>query len=291
MNFDNVSILVPTDLSEQSNKAFRDATEIAELFNGTITPLYVLREDDDYKSMLGESAGSKIKEFVRLKENEIKEIAGGVVPSYMLKDPVVDYGDVLDTINHNAIRHDLVVMTTQGKSAMSRLMVGSMAKKVVSSCSIPVIVVDANSVIKPLNRILLTTDFSEKSEAVFPYAKKIAEKTGARIDLVHIYTVGYLTVGNDITGLENAETKVKELKEKYFSDIKDQVSGEVKISSVSVSEAITNLVFSRDYSLVCMSTLGRSSLGNMIIGSTSAAVVRLIDTAVLTFNPNATLDA
>jgi nucleotide-binding universal stress UspA family protein len=67
---------------------------------------------------------------------------------------------------------------------------GSVAERVVQLATLPVITVrplpDRVSPEQPVARILFPTDFSDASRQAWPWARTLAEVTGADVDLVHI---------------------------------------------------------------------------------------------------------
>jgi nucleotide-binding universal stress UspA family protein len=64
------------------------------------------------------------------------------VPSSVVVDMEFDEGSAADRINHHAKagQHDLVVMGTNGKTGLERVVLGSVAETVVRNCSVPVLV-------------------------------------------------------------------------------------------------------------------------------------------------------
>lgn len=282
----NIKILVPTDLSDIGNKALRDAMVINSMFGGSITPMYVYNENEQLDNLidLSDPANANRRIINRL-DQKIREVASNYMPDYIIKNPIVVTGDVVDEILRASITHDMIVMSTHGRKGISRLMLGSVAKKVVRSTARPVVVVEETSELTPFNRILLTTDFSEYSKKVFPYAYEFAKASGATLDFVHMVYAGAFKITPDHEVVQQAKTKLEELRDEHFADIADQVICEPLITSVSINEAITNLVYSRDYQMVFMSTLGSTKLTNMIVGSVASSVIRMIDTAVLSINP------
>lgn len=85
---------------------------------------------------------------------------------------------------------DLIVMGTHGHSGLGRVLLGSVADRVVRLAPCPVVTVPAG-VDPPLGpariaRICYATDFSPSAQAAWPWAFALAEAAGADVDLVHV---------------------------------------------------------------------------------------------------------
>lgn len=106
---------------------------------------------------------------------------------------IVEEGDVWnvlsDSIDRNSI--DLVVMGTHGRRGLQKVLLGSVAEKVLRGASCPVLTVgpcvhlDAECAAE-MKRILFATDFSAASEAATAYALSLAQENQAVLDVVHI---------------------------------------------------------------------------------------------------------
>ncbi|MBE6518348.1 MAG: universal stress protein [Thermoplasmata archaeon] len=136
-------ILVPTDGSEYTKPAIKQAVELAKLTGGEITALYVLDQTvltnmpmdtavmNVYKTL--EKEGQEAVDFVL---NEAKE--AGVPVTVAVKE-----GTPVKVILEESPNYDVIVMGTLGRTGMSKLLMGSVAERVVRAASCPVMVVRA----------------------------------------------------------------------------------------------------------------------------------------------------
>lgn len=144
MSFEN--ILVPTDGSEYTKAAVRKAMELAKLSGGKITALYVLDQTiltnmpmdtavmNVYNTL--EREGKAAVDFVRdLGAEE------GVPVELSIKE-----GTPVKVILDESPNYDVIVMGTLGRTGMSKLLMGSVAERVVRASQCPVMVVRAPEV-------------------------------------------------------------------------------------------------------------------------------------------------
>ncbi len=141
-NFIN-KILVPTDGSEPSHRAAEFAIALAKNFNAEIIAVYVID-----RFIIEEV--SKVHERREL-EKEIKSKAERTL-NYVVKSAemeglrassVILEGPPYDQIvrQAEALNVDVIVMGTTGRRGMERILIGSVAERVIEYAPCPVIVV------------------------------------------------------------------------------------------------------------------------------------------------------
>jgi len=134
-------ILIPTDGSEYTKAAVRKGLEMAKATGGEVTALYVVDQtsfinfpmDSTIVSVytLLEKEGEEAREFVK-KEAETL----GVKVTTRIEE-----GSPSRKIVDLSAEHDLVVMGTLGRTGFSKLLLGSVAERVVRFAKCPVLVV------------------------------------------------------------------------------------------------------------------------------------------------------
>ena len=106
---------------------------------------------------------------------------------------IVEEGDVWNVlsalIDQNSI--DLVVMGTHGRRGLQKMLLGSVAEKVLRRASCPVLTVGPYVHVEAqraaeMKRILFATDFSAASEVAASYALSLAQENQAVLDILHI---------------------------------------------------------------------------------------------------------
>ncbi len=282
-------ILVSTDFSDLSLIAIPTALSIARLFDGTITLFHAymqINELDGFYYMGETSPEADLRTLEKTLFNKLDQISNEYIDEPYRAEPMVKIGNAARAITDAGKDFDLIIMSTHGRTGFSRLILGSICAKVLRTSHTPVLIIEEESQVIPLKRILLTTDFSDNSIYAFEPAAEFAEVTGAEIDLVHIVSFEQFdTLAQAQHDSNERKLKLKEMADKYLGDLRDQVHTEVIFSDKAVHEEIVRLTKSRPYNLIVMSTIGRTGLDYLMLGSTSSSVMRHVKTAVLSVKP------
>ncbi|WP_224449250.1 universal stress protein [Haloprofundus salilacus] len=136
-------ILVPTDGSEGVERAIGHAVDLADAHGATIHAIYVVNTAS-YAGLPMESSWDGIDEMLRADAKaaveEVRRIAAKRdVP---VEGAVVEGSPSREIVNY-AEREgcDLIVMGTHGRGGIDRLLLGSVAEKVVRGSNVPVLTV------------------------------------------------------------------------------------------------------------------------------------------------------
>ncbi len=139
------SILVPTDLSDGAEQALDYACELAKALGATVHLVNVIGIPALGVPELGLALTSTVIDQILMdnqsaidKLAEPRRAAGVAIGQVLLKT-----GDARDLINQTAIElgADLIVMSTHGRSGITRALLGSVAETVVRSAPCPVLTV------------------------------------------------------------------------------------------------------------------------------------------------------
>ncbi len=285
-----MKILVPIDFSDRSKKALEVAASFAKLFDGMVTPFYshlpISELDEPYALGMSSKLYQKFDELEETLLNRVKEIASTIVDEKNLAEPLVVLGNAAQGIVDASNKFDYVIMSSHGRTGFSRFLLGSVAEKVLRLSNTPVMIVENESDVGNFENILVTTDFSDNAAEAYPHAINIAKKTGGTINLIHILSFDQFDEKEkDLSLRKIREERLKLLKKEYFNEIADQVNQQVIISQDTPHEAIFNHVSEHPYNLIVMATVGRTGINYLMMGSTTANVVRHVKSAVLSVNP------
>lgn len=135
-------ILVPTDFSEPSGRALTMALELARSFDAQLSLLHVWSVPN---TGYAEALSWPIDAMEAAARRALDEALASTRKLYAKTDAVLREGNewkqVLEAVDNLGI--DLVVMGTHGRRGLPRLVLGSVAEKVVRTCPVPVLTVSA----------------------------------------------------------------------------------------------------------------------------------------------------
>ncbi|MFC7324538.1 universal stress protein [Halorubrum rutilum] len=136
-------ILVPTDGSAEGERAVAHAVDLAAVHDATVHAIHVV-DSARYAGMPMEASWEGVGELLRGDADEavgaVEELAAGT-------DVDVETAVVEGSPSREIVRYaegndfDLVVMGTHGRGGIDRLLLGSVAEKVVRGSAVPVLTV------------------------------------------------------------------------------------------------------------------------------------------------------
>jgi len=270
-------VLFPTDFSEYAQKTLECIGDIPGIKE--LVLLHVV--DATHPSKRGWTHGPHI-ENAKLLMEEKKEYLEGLGLKVKTKVDVITEGDVYREILDAATKEkvSLIVMGARGKSPIKDLLLGSTSTNVVRHAKTNLLIMRYKLVedlegIKhekfcPMifSKVLLPTDFSEPAGKTTSFMKEI--KNIQEIVLLNVVNKGETT--------EEIEENVNEAKSK-LGDIKSELAqaGFVVKDHVRVGnlpEEIISTADDEDVSLIAMSPHGKGWFKELLVGSTTCAVVR-----------------
>lgn len=285
-----MKILVPIDFSDRSKKALEVAEKFAPIIGGKITPFYshlpISELDEPYALGMSTKMYQNFDDLEGILEERVSELSQQVIKKEFLDKPIVMMGNAAQSIIDISEDFDYIIMSSHGRTGFSRFLLGSVSEKVLRLSKIPVMIVENESDVGDFKNILVTTDFSDNSIGAFPYAVEIAKKTNGTIDLLHILSFDQFDDDEkDLSLRKIREERLKIFGKDHFQPISDRVNSKVIVTQGSPHEAILNHVKENKYNLVIMATVGRTGINYLMMGSTTANVVRHVKNAVLSVNP------
>ena len=140
-----MKILVGTDGSKASLKALREAIRLAKLANGASKITLASVHDDTAFLYAQRFVGREaVEDYMReISERELKPAHRLLEKSGLKHDLVIRTGHVpaeLVAIAEKG-KYDLVVLGSKGRTAFGDFVLGSVARRVVEACKVPVTIV------------------------------------------------------------------------------------------------------------------------------------------------------
>lgn len=189
----------------------------------------------------------------------------------------------------------LIVMTTHGRSGVSRWTLGSIADKVLRTMNTPLILVHPAAdapVPEAVKQIVVALDGSGLAEAALGQAERFARSMGASLLLVRaVVPPATLYGGEFVPGglpvLEQLEAEARQYLESAAERIREggmQVG--VAVAVGAPADVILNAARENGADLIAMTTHGRSALSRWMFGSVADALVRHGGVPVLVIRPS-----
>lgn len=243
-------ILVPVDFSTTSKKAFRFAVDIAAKTQGIIVLIHFFTSVK--KSVFGsqKSAEAKnktleinaLKRLKRLKKKVLEESGADVVVSTILgHTPVVH--NILDYAEQNHI--DMIVMGTQGAGGLKKVIIGSVAAKVITEAELPVILIPEKFGMKKIEHIVFTTDIKRTEKKALPIVFDIAGIQDASVTVLNLFMKIHR---EDKSGKQDFDTYINHVKTTYNLSNLDFK----QIETRSISKTMENLLKEISFDLLAM---------------------------------------
>ncbi|GAA3804466.1 universal stress protein [Nocardioides panacisoli] len=227
-----------------------------------------------YREALLAEAGQTL---VALRDRLRKEHVGLDVEEYAV------IGDPRDVLAESSRRAALVVVGTRGRGSVRRAILGSVAVSLSRHTHGPLVVVRPGASLPSHRGVLVGVDADPRSQAALEFAFEVASFHHAPLTVVHstwdadAYVAGASYVPPIPTSPEETKLIVSEvtagLREKY-PDV------EVHVRSAHGLPEQELVRLSKDDDLLVVGVRGRGTLAELLVGSTTTAVVEQAQCAV-----------
>ena len=218
-------ILVPIDFSPLSDGAIKTALQLARPFAATIHLVHVREYHHLFEYMAPrESAPVSVATFLdqasrRLAE-DLKKLAHKyeISPAHCYIQEGAPIFNEIGKVAH-AVKADLIVMPTHGRTGLKHLFLGSTAERMAQHSPCPVFVL--RKTIRKIDKLLVPVDFSACALAGLQYAIQVADQFAARIFVLHVaevndpYAADVLAI-YDYSALEESALRNGELQMQAF---------------------------------------------------------------------------
>lgn len=277
-------VLCATDFSATAERAAELASDLAERFEAQFHLLHVnvILEDPH----LEEAHRQKLEELVatgdaarrRDLENGTEYQPGLEVIPHMVRG-LAPAEAIVETASD--LSSDLIVTGTHGRRGLSKLLLGSVAERVVRTSPVPVLTVraDADIELDGTPRFLVPHDFSESSAEALRTATAWADALGAEITLLHVvepvvypefYSVDVLSDDLMTRLVERSKDALRFAAEEFVGGTEVTVRVEVGRAADTIIQQAT----ADDFDFVIMATRGLSGLEHILLGSVAESVLR-----------------
>ena len=281
-------ILLCTDGSVFAQSSYRYGAWLASRLNACIDVLYVtdIRSQKAVNGNLSGSIGfdaSKelLNKLVEIEHEKAKlnhqraklilEEAKQVLVTAGVQDvkPIHETGFLVDSFHEFEANADLIILGKRGENAQfASGHLGANLERIIRASHKPCLITSRR--FKPIERLLLAYDGSKSCQKLLQFLWESPAFKGLEL---HIVTVGKMEDKKAIAHLNEAEQKAKAA---GFNPIRQLFHGEPE-------KVIARYIEDNDICLLLMGAYGHSRIRHLVIGSTTAQILRSSHIPVLLF--------
>jgi nucleotide-binding universal stress UspA family protein len=189
----------------------------------------------------------------------------------------VPWRAIIDTLEDPTF--DLVVIGTHGRTGVARILLGSVAEKVVRHASCPVLTVHPDGESRPSRHVLCPVDFSDRSRLGIDLAAALVQPGGAGITLLHVIEapVSYAGELRDPELVRELDRRSAEHLEAWAAALRAKVAVPVKTAcrlGWAGAETIAAIEHDPTIDLVVVGSHGKTGLQRLFLGSVAEKIVR-----------------
>lgn len=288
-------ILLPTDGSTCAEWARTEAQFLANQHGATLHVLHVDVRDTELSDVIEVRDADVLADLHRIdaawEEEDAIAVPEPQVVQHTLAHPSAAGGILSYAVEHDV---DLVVMGTHGRRGLQRVLLGSVAERVIRQSHSPVLAVrapaghaesDESDAARPMlygqsDRVLVPVDFSAPTSGLVAHARAIALAYDTGIDLLFVvepvalppaYGTGPEPLGIDVDALvDTAQDRLDAVAEVLRGDGLDVRA------TVRVGDPPTQIVDAarEGIGLIAIATHGRSGVRRILLGSVAERVLR-----------------
>jgi len=283
-------ILVPTDFSETADHALAQAVELAAQHGSRLELLHIVEPyGEPPPSMM-----AVVRDYMDELEHDAEQTlaakaeairADGIDVRHSTSHHVSPFEAIAEKVE--GMEPDLVVMGTHGRRGFKRLILGSVAEKILRSVPVNALTMSLEAPVvkrdRGFTRILVPVDFSDNSKRALDAAFSLLADDGT-LHVVHIvespiYPTFY---PGPVVVPERADPEFTGKVREHLDRWLDGRKAELTIREGGPSHKILDVGGEIKPKLVVMGTRGLTGLSHVLLGSVTEQVVRRAPVPVLT---------
>jgi nucleotide-binding universal stress UspA family protein/enoyl-CoA hydratase/carnithine racemase len=287
-----------TDFSDFSNLSLTYGMALAGEFEAKLFVCHIV--DISSAAMYGEAMVDITQQQKRMEQyarEQLEQLAAGYPIQW---EPLVVTGHPAQEICRMAKQKavDLVVCATHGRAGLKRLILGSVAERLMRILPCPILII---RVLKPdlnlkkglsLKRILVGCDFSPDSNLAFMHGLSLAQEFQSELHLANVaeLPVNRETVKNGrSTGDSNDQDIRPQLNQKLENMVSDESCNWCTLKTTVLTgqphKALTAHAEKHDMDIIVLGVRGHGLVEKFFVGSTTDQVVRRASCPVLAVRP------
>jgi nucleotide-binding universal stress UspA family protein len=278
------NILCARDRSSSSLQAFGYAIALARWQSARLNLLEVIEEAPPLGASR-EPASEGVNETRRDLERDLRRALSARRASDVKVEIVMRKGKVVQEILAQAKtnRSDLIVIGSHGRGGVQRLVLGSVAEKVLRLATCPVLTVRSGVKLarrsrSPFETILCPTDFSAAANSAVAHATRLAQESAAALILMTAveWPFGDAVMSGPVADLRKSiEADASERLTRLLPrPAPNRPRVQAIVAAGKASAAIIKVARARSVDLIVMGVSGRGALDMAVLGSTTHHVIR-----------------
>jgi nucleotide-binding universal stress UspA family protein len=294
-------ILCPVDLSEHSRRALDHAVAIARWYGSRIIAIHVVSP----APVSAYGPGPVVLEPAMMNAADRDQLQASLDAFVQAEsahgvtiDTAIREGNTAAEILAQAadLPADLIVIGTHGRSGFERLLLGSVAEKVLRKAGCPVLTVPRHhpgtvpAAPVVFKRILCPVDFSTSAMRALDYALSLAQEGDGELTVLHVLPNGYenadVVADDRMTLGDFMRRREADMRRMMKEAVPDEASMYCRVETALVNGSpwreILKEAGDRQSDVIVMGVQGRGAVDLMFFGSTTQHVVRQATCPVLT---------
>ena len=278
------NILCAIDRSPSSLQAFGYAIALAKWQRARLNLLEVIEEAPPPGVSRAPTSDGVPAEARKALERDLRRVLTARRASDVKVKISMRKGNVVQEIlaQGRTSRADLIVIGTHGRGGVQRLVLGSVAEKVLRLATCPVLTVRrgvrlARRSRSPFETILCPTDFSAAANKAVAYAKRLAQEADAKLILLTAvdWPFGTAVMSGPVAELRKSiELDASESLARLLPRAANGPRAQAIVALGKASAAIVKGARARSADLIVMGVSGRGALDVALLGSTTHHVIR-----------------
>lgn len=260
-------ICFPTDFGRSSDVALESVIRIAKKFGSEVILVHVLHDSvirDRVKSLVGD----KMAKYVGLLEEQGISCTSDIVPGNHI-DKLVSFAE--------RKKANLMVLGA-GHVGKEKFKLGSNSEKIIRSSSIPVWVIEKETVVNP-TRVLCPIDFSDESILALDNAIHLCRRFETSLSILHVakgIDKEYTELGADTSNVQVEVVKTLEIQlDELMKDTDlSGIAWDKEVRPGEPADVILDVIKEKNIDLVMMGSTGKGALQRLFLGSVAERVSR-----------------
>jgi nucleotide-binding universal stress UspA family protein len=181
---------------------------------------------------------------------------------------------------------ELIVVGDRGASGLSRMLLGSVAERVVRYAHAPVLIARAGA---RTGKVLVATDLSDPSMPAIAAAAREARRNGVTVTAIHCVEPMRIVGGPDYNlalasaAIPGLQDEVKAADQKKLAEVLEHfgLNGESRTVVGTPAVTVVSLAEELAAELIVIGTRGKTGLKRVLLGSVAESIVRHAPCSVL----------